>query len=80
MPGLGRIAEQHSEEQERGGEDVVVVVGDAAGELADNLHFLRVEKLGFELSAFGNVLEDTGELPGRGRKARSEKCFSREAK
>ena len=37
------------------GENVVEVVGNAAGQLADGFHFLRLAQLGFELSLLGDV-------------------------
>ncbi len=39
------------------GEEVIEVVGDAAGELADGFHFLGLAELIFELDAFGDVPE-----------------------
>ena len=40
------------------GQDVVEVVSDAAGELADGLHLLRVAQLGLELALDGDVAAD----------------------
>ena len=52
------------------GQDVVEVVGDAAGELADGFHFLRVPQLRLELALSGNVAADAEHqviLPSRSR-------------
>ena len=40
------------------GQDVVEVVGDAAGELADGFHLLRVAELRLELALTGDVAAD----------------------
>jgi hypothetical protein len=45
---LGALARQHDVAGDAG-EDVVEVVGDAAGELADRLHLLRLAQLALEL-------------------------------
>ncbi len=47
-----------------GGQEVVEVVGDAAGELADRLHLLGLDELGLEGLELGGVGED-GEERGR---------------
>ena len=39
-------------------QQVVEVVGDAAGQAADGIHFLRLAKLLFELTAVGDVFGD----------------------
>src|SRR5271168_2005050 len=39
-------------------EEIVEVVGDAAGETADGFHFLSLAELFFELMTLGNVLGD----------------------
>ncbi len=65
VPGQFRIAED-------GPEDVVEIVGDAAGQGADGLHFLGLLQLRleffpfvFSLLALGDVGKDAGELIGR---------------
>ena len=40
------------------GQDVVEVVRDAAGELADRIHLLRMAQLGFRGLLFGQVAAD----------------------
>ena len=40
------------------GQEIVEVVGDAAGELADRIHLLRLDQLRFELPAFGDIDAD----------------------
>jgi hypothetical protein len=45
-----------------GREKVVEVMGDAAGQLADGIHFLRLQELVFELSAFADIEEGAREL------------------
>ena len=47
---------------EDGGQKIVEIVGDAAGEVADGVHFLRLAELGFEDSACGVVSGDGGQL------------------
>ena len=43
-----RLADDHAE-------DVVEIVGDAAGKGADRLHFLRLDELLFQKAGFGDV-------------------------
>ena len=50
-------------------EDVVEVVGDAAGERADRLHLLRVAQAGFELRAFGLGPAAVGDVADAGQQA-----------
>ena len=49
---VGRLVgiEQEIGRHHDGGQHIVEIVGDAAGELADQLHFLRLRDLGFELA------------------------------
>ena len=49
------------------GQQVVEVVGDAAGEAADRLHLLRLQELLFELLALGDVDADRPRRPLRQR-------------
>ena len=44
----GQIAEQHFALADDGGEDAVELMRDAAGQLADGLHFLRLKQLRFD--------------------------------
>src|SRR4030095_16434284 len=54
----GAVAHQQQvAEADHGGQQVVEVVGDAAGELADRLHLLRLGELHLELLALGDVDE-----------------------
>ena len=48
--GIVLALQQRQREALDDGQDVVEVVGDAAGELPDGLHLLRVAQLGFELA------------------------------
>jgi len=43
------------------GQEIVEIVRDAAGELADHLHLLRLHKLFFSFLAFGKVVDDPDE-------------------
>ena len=56
LPGDG--ARQHLVHADDDGEDVVEVVGDAAGQLADRLHLLGLAQLLLELDALGHVAAD----------------------
>src|SRR6266446_441089 len=58
-----RVAEAEVVEEDLGvsaddGEEIVEVVGDAAGEAADGFHFLRLTELIFEDAALGDVFGD----------------------
>ena len=46
------------------GEEIVEIVGNAAGETADSFHFLRLAELVFEDAAFGDVFGDGFENVG----------------
>jgi len=59
---VGQVFLQQITVAEHGGEDVVEIMRDAAGERADGLHFLRLPKLVFEGAAFGDVLFDGHEM------------------
>ncbi len=51
-----------------GRQEIVEVVRDAAGEIADRIHLLRLQQLQLEAPPLGHVLDDTDELvsrPGR---------------
>jgi hypothetical protein len=63
--------QQQVREADHGGQQVVEVVGDAAGELADRLHFLGLGELGLEAFQFRGVDEvDDDVAPGfRGLRA-----------
>src|SRR6185503_10441981 len=56
-----------SEEQlavtENGGQQIVEVVRDSAGQLADRLHLLRLEELSFQPLLFGDVARDAHHRP-----------------
>ena len=69
-PGRWRSSKQ-VREADHGGQQVVEVVGDAAGELADRLHFLGLGELGLEAFQFRGVDEvDDDVAPGfRGLRA-----------
>ena len=57
---MGRVVEleiDQGEVAEDAGEQVVEIVGDAAGELADGLHFLRLAQALLEVALVGDVLE-----------------------
>ncbi len=41
------------------GEDIVEIVRDAAGKLADSFHFLRLTQLFFQTAMRGHVAEQT---------------------
>ena len=56
--GIVLALQQREREPLDDGEDVVEVVRDAAGELPDGLHLLRVAQLGFELALAGDVAAD----------------------
>ena len=47
---------------EHRGEQIVEVVGDAAGQLADRVHLARLQQLVLELLAVGDVEQGAGEL------------------
>src|ERR1017187_5073664 len=49
------IAEDHRE-------DIVEIMSDASGKLADRLHFLRLTKLPFQFSLLGHVLLNSDEV------------------
>ena len=49
------VGEEEVGEADDGGEHVVEVVGDAAGELADGLHLLALGELRFERALLGDV-------------------------
>ena len=71
------MVQQHVREAEDGGQHVVEVVRDAAGELADDLHLLALRELRFERLLLGGVddVEDrrlalaAGERTGSCRRA-----------
>ena len=46
---------QHLDRDQEGGQDVVEVVGDAAGQRADAFHALGTQELDFEFFPFGDV-------------------------
>ena len=48
-----RALRGHLQVADDAGQDVVEVVGDAAGQLADRLHLLRLPQLGLELGMLG---------------------------
>ena len=53
------------------GEDVVEIMGDAAGELADGFHFLGLAQLGLKILPFGDVARITmDDADGRDREKR----------
>ena len=52
------VLEQRQREALDDRQDVVEVVGDAAGKLADGFHFLRLPQLGLELTLAGDVTAD----------------------
>ena len=51
-----------SESAEHRGEQIVEIVGDAAGELADRVHLLRLGELAFELALIGHVEQRARDL------------------
>jgi hypothetical protein len=55
---LFQLVEQHLGVSVDDHQQVVEVVGDAAGETANGIHFLRLAKLLFELTAVGNIFGD----------------------
>ena len=58
-PGLsGQLLVQQFQVAHDHREQVVEIVGDTSGELADGLHFLRLPELGFGLLALGDVVRD----------------------
>ena len=59
--GLGQDLEGAGDD----GQDVVEVVGDAAGQLADGLHLLRLAQLGFGGAFFREVAADEEVAPHR---------------
>ena len=54
-----------AEAAEHGGEQIVEIVGDAAGQLADRVHLARLEQLLFEHLALGHVEQGAGIFGGR---------------
>ena len=54
---LGDFQFGEVEVADHGGQNIVEIMGDAAGELADGFHLLRLAKLGFQLPALGDVAE-----------------------
>ena len=59
-------------------QEVVEIVRDAAGELADRLHLLRLAKLVFDLLAAGEVADEAGEDPLSVRARFADRQFHRE--
>ena len=58
---LGAPLDQ-SEPAKHRGEQIVEIVRDAAGQLADRVHLLRLDELAFERSPLGDVGQRAGEL------------------
>jgi hypothetical protein len=60
--GKGRVAWPRAQQQQIAKSDyrsqqIVEIVGDTTGKLADCLHLLRLRKLGFKIFLFGNVAQ-----------------------
>ena len=53
--GRGQVAPEHLRIPEDRRQQIVEVVGDAAGQLADRLHLLGLEQLGFDIPVIGDV-------------------------
>jgi hypothetical protein len=66
---MGNRSGQHFDGADDDGKHVVEVVGHAAGELADRVHFLRLPKLTFGLARLGNIVIDEHGAPDRSRLA-----------
>ena len=64
----GSASRQQVAVAEDGGQQVVEVVGDTAGQLADGFHLLRLQELGLDPAALGDVLHDDqdGRVPAVG--------------
>ena len=60
------IVEQEGAVADDAGEDVVEIVRDATGELADGLHFLRLLELQFQFLVFGDVGDHAAKTRRRG--------------
>ena len=52
------------EPAEHRGQQIVEIVRDAAGQLADRVHFLRLDQLAFERALLGDVGQRAGEFGG----------------
>jgi len=63
--GVADLPSQESDGHEDGGEHVVEIVGDAAGQGPDALHALRAEELGLQLPHLGHVGVDDEHRPRR---------------
>ena len=55
---MAKVIAQHLVVSQDDGEEIVEIVGHSAGEAADGLHFLRMEKLIFQGDAFGGTFGD----------------------